>query len=46
MKIPEKKPLVRPENPEEVRARVRKGSQKKTQTPIQALSEFHTQAKV
>lgn len=42
MKAPEKKPLVRPEKPEEVRAKVRKGSQKKVQNPIQALSEFQS----
>ncbi|XP_069672859.1 catenin alpha isoform X1 [Periplaneta americana] len=42
MKAPEKKPLVRPEKPEEVRAKVRKGSQKKAQNPIKALSEFQS----
>lgn len=42
MKAPEKKPLVRPERPEEVRAKVRKGSQKKLQNPIHALSEFQS----
>ncbi|OQR71434.1 catenin alpha-like [Tropilaelaps mercedesae] len=42
MKAPEKKPLVRREKPEEVRAKVRKGSQKKNITPIKALSEFHS----
>ncbi|XP_051156277.1 catenin alpha isoform X1 [Leptopilina boulardi] len=42
MKAPEKKPLVRPERPEEVRAKVRKGSQKKVQNPIHALSEFQS----
>nr|XP_018896705.1 PREDICTED: catenin alpha isoform X2 [Bemisia tabaci] len=42
MKAPEKKPLVRPEKPEEVRAKVRKGSQKKIQNPIKALSEFQS----
>lgn len=42
MKAPEKKPLVRPEKPEEVRAKVRKGSQKKIQNPIHALSEFQS----
>uniref|UniRef100_A0A336MMC9 CSON001946 protein n=1 Tax=Culicoides sonorensis TaxID=179676 RepID=A0A336MMC9_CULSO len=40
MRIPEKKPLVRPEKPEEVRAKVRRASQKKTTNPVQALSEF------
>uniref|UniRef100_A0A1L8E3J7 Putative alpha-catenin n=2 Tax=Nyssomyia neivai TaxID=330878 RepID=A0A1L8E3J7_9DIPT len=44
MKAPEKKPLVRPEKPEEVRAKVRKGSQKKVQNPIHALSEFQNPA--
>ncbi|XP_037946767.1 catenin alpha [Teleopsis dalmanni] len=44
MKAPEKKPLVRPEKPEEVRAKVRKGSQKKIQNPIHALSEFQSPA--
>lgn len=44
MKAPEKKPLVRPEKPEEVRAKVRKGSQKKVQNPIKALSEFQSPA--
>ena len=40
MKVPEKKPLVRREAPEEVRAKVRRGSQKKANNPIKALSEF------
>jgi catenin alpha len=40
MKIPEKKPLVRREVPEEVRAKVRRGSQKRVANPIKALSEF------
>lgn len=44
MKAPEKKPLVRPEKPEEVRAKIRKGSQKKIQNPIHALSEFQSPA--
>ena len=39
-KVPEKKPLVRREAPEEVRAKVRRGSQKKQSNPIKALSEF------
>ncbi|XP_037504227.1 catenin alpha isoform X3 [Rhipicephalus sanguineus] len=38
MKAPEKKPLVRREKPEEVRAKVRKGSQKKNIAPIKALT--------
>nr|XP_022914685.1 catenin alpha isoform X3 [Onthophagus taurus] len=42
MKAPEKKPLVRPEKPEEARAKVRKGAQKKVQNPIHALSEFQS----
>lgn len=41
MKAPEKKPLVRPEKPDEMRAKVRKGSQKKVPNPAHALSEFH-----
>jgi catenin alpha len=40
MKAPEKKPLVRREAPEEVRAKVRRGSQKKQASPLKALSEF------
>ena len=40
MKAPEKKPLVRREAPAEVRAKVRRGSQKKPANPIKALSEF------
>ncbi|KAH9362962.1 hypothetical protein HPB48_014256 [Haemaphysalis longicornis] len=44
MKAPEKKPLVRREKPEEVRAKVRKGSQKKNIAPIKALSEFQSLA--
>jgi catenin alpha len=40
MKAPEKKPLVRREKPDEVRAKVRKGSQKKQVQPLTALSEF------
>lgn len=40
MKIPEKKPLVRREVPEEVRAKVRRGSQKRAANPIKVLSEF------
>lgn len=44
MKAPEKKPLVRREKPEEVRAKVRRGSQKKSVAPIKALSEFQSPA--
>jgi catenin alpha len=40
MKAPEKKPLVRREAPDEVRAKVRRGSQKKQASPLKALSEF------
>lgn len=40
MKAPEKKPLVRREAPEEVKAKVRKGSQKKQPSPIKLLSDF------
>lgn len=42
MKAPEKKPLVRPEKLEEVRAKIRQGSQKNVQNPIHALSEFQS----
>ncbi|XP_049884079.1 catenin alpha isoform X2 [Pectinophora gossypiella] len=42
MKAPEKKPLIRPEKPEEVRAKVRRGSQKKQPSPIHALAEFQS----
>ena len=42
MKAPEKQPLVRPEKPEEVRAKIRKASQKKVQNPIHILAEFQT----
>ncbi|XP_063544903.1 catenin alpha-like [Cydia strobilella] len=44
MKAPEKKPLVRPEKPEEVRAKVRRGSQKKQPSPVHALAEFQSPA--
>ncbi|XP_028157069.1 catenin alpha isoform X1 [Ostrinia furnacalis] len=44
MKAPEKKPLIRPEKPEEVRAKVRRGSQKKQPSPIHALAEFQSPA--
>ncbi|KPP61011.1 hypothetical protein Z043_120937, partial [Scleropages formosus] len=40
MKVPEKKPLVKREKPEECQTRVRRGSQKKHISPVQALSEF------
>jgi len=42
MKIPEKKPLVRAEAPEEVRAKVRRGSQKKASNPVKVLSGFQS----
>ncbi|CAH2064847.1 unnamed protein product, partial [Iphiclides podalirius] len=44
MKAPEKKPLIRPERPEEVRAKVRRGSQKKQPSPVHALAEFQSPA--
>ncbi|XP_041983336.1 catenin alpha isoform X4 [Aricia agestis] len=44
MKAPEKKPLIRPERPEEVRAKVRRGSQKKQPSPVHALAEFQNPA--
>lgn len=40
VQVPEKKPLVRREAPEEVRAKVRRGSQKRASNPIKVLSEF------
>ena len=40
--IPEKKPLVRREAPEEVRAKVRRGSQKRQSNPAKILSEFQS----
>ena len=40
MRAPEKKPLVRRDAPEEVRAKVRRGSQKKPANPMKALAEF------
>lgn len=42
MKAPEKKPLVRRERPDEIRAKVRRGSQKRNIAPIKALSEFQS----
>jgi len=44
MRAPQKKPLVRKEKPEEVRAKVHKGSQKKSIAPIKALNEFQSPA--
>ena len=40
MKAPEKKPLVRREAPEEVKAKVRKGSQKENSNPFKMLNDF------
>lgn len=40
MKAPDKKPLVRRDSPEEVKAKVRRGSQKKATNPMKALAEF------
>jgi catenin alpha len=40
MKAPDKKPLVRRDAPDEVKAKVRRGSQKKQANPMTALSEF------
>merc|ERR1719249_598153 len=42
MKAPEKKPLVRREAPEEVKAKVRRGSQKRQSNPVKILSEFQS----
>merc|ERR1719187_3131326 len=42
MKAPEKKPLVRREKTEDVRAKVRKGSQKKQVSALKALAEFQS----
>ena len=44
MKAPEKKPLVRREKAEDVRAKVRKGAPKKQVSAIKALSEFSSPA--
>ena len=40
MKAPEKKPLVRREAPEDVKAKVRKGSQKEHTNPFKMLNDF------
>ena len=40
MKVPEKKPLIRREAPEEIKAKIRKGTQKKQTSPIRILSDF------
>ena len=42
MKAPEKKPLVRKESLEDLRSKVRKGSQKVKIEPVKALSEFQS----
>ena len=44
MKAPEKKPLVRREKAEDVKAKVRKGAQKKHVSALKALSEFQSPA--
>jgi len=41
MKAPEKKPLVRREAPDEVKAKVRRGPEKKTENPLTMLGDFH-----
>jgi hypothetical protein len=38
--VPEKKPLVRHEAPEELKAKVRRESMRKTTNPYQVLNEF------
>jgi len=40
MKAPDKKPLVRREGPEEGKAKVRRGSQKKHTNPMKILNDF------
>ncbi|XP_077864712.1 catenin alpha-2-like [Saccoglossus kowalevskii] len=40
MKAPDKKPLVKREHPDELRAKVRKASKQKDINPVQELSEF------
>ena len=40
MKAPEKQPLVRREAPEDLKGKVKRGSQKKPTSPLKALSEF------
>ena len=42
MKVPEKKPLVKREEPGQVNARVRRSSTKRTANPIKVLSEFQS----
>lgn len=40
MKAPAKKPLVKREDPNEMRSKVRKSAGKKKVEPVKALSEF------
>ena len=40
MRAPEKKPLVRRDSPDEVKAKVRRGSQRKPANPMKVLAEF------
>lgn len=40
MKPPEKKALVKREDPNELRSKIRKGARKKNMEPVKALSEF------
>ena len=40
----DKKPLVRRDSPEEVKAKVRRGSQKRQANPMKALAEFQAAA--
>lgn len=40
MKAPAKKPLVRREDPDELRSKIRKSARKERIEPIKALSEF------
>ncbi|KAG9508516.1 Catenin alpha, partial [Fragariocoptes setiger] len=42
MKAPEKKPLIRRERPDESRAKIRRGTQKKNVTHLKALNEFES----
>ena len=40
MKAPEKKPLVRRDNPNDLTSKVKKGTNKMKIEPVKALSEF------
>merc|ERR1712141_101205 len=42
MKVPDKKPLVKREEPEQVNARVRRSSTRRTANPIKVLREFQS----